>query len=114
MRICYCSSDVCSSDLDRRIRESAMPIVYVDGVEDSHMRFVFTDAVVSLPLAEDATFQDGALTCRDLTRRHHGALVSIVVALKLQEAESADSMTALPSQDPEPRDRKSTRLNSSH
>lgn len=79
-----------------------MPIVYVDGVEESHMRFVFTDAVVSLPLADDATFQDVALTCRDLTRRNLGALVSIVVALKPNEAKLTDSMTTLPSPDPEP------------
>ena len=78
-----------------------MPIVYVDGVEESHMRFVFTDAVVSLPLADDATFQDVALTFRDLKRRNHGDLVSIVVALKSKEAKSADSMTALSSPDPE-------------
>jgi hypothetical protein len=71
-----------------------MPIVHVEGLKESHMRFEFTDAVVSLPLAEDATFQDVALTCRDLTRKHHGGLVSIVVVLKPQETQSADSVTA--------------------
>jgi len=59
-----------------------MSIVYHDGVEESHMRFMFTNAVVSLPLADDATFQDVARTYRDLPRRNHGDLVSIVVALK--------------------------------
>jgi hypothetical protein len=68
-----------------------MPIVYLDGVKESHMRFVFTDAVVSLPLADDATFQDVALAFRDLTHRSHGDLVSIVVALKSKEAELVDA-----------------------
>ena len=71
-----------------------MPIVHVDGLKESHLRFEFADTVVSLPLAEDATFQDVALSCRDLKRKHHGELVSIVVVLKSQETQSADSVMA--------------------
>jgi hypothetical protein len=54
---------------------------------------VFADAVVSIPLAEAATFQDIALTLRDLKRRHHGDLVSIVAVLKSDEEMASDSMT---------------------
>lgn len=71
-----------------------MPIVHDNNVKESHLRFVFADAVVSLPLAEAATFQDVALKLRDLTRRNHGELVSIVVVLKSDEATSADLVTA--------------------
>lgn len=70
-----------------------MPIVHADNVKESQLRFVFADAVVSLPLAETATFQDVALKLRDLTRRNHGDLVSIVVVLKSGDATSADAMT---------------------
>lgn len=68
-----------------------MPIVHVDGLKESHMRLEFTDEVVSLPLADGTTFQDVALTCRNLTRKRHGELVSLVVILKAQETQSADS-----------------------
>ena len=71
-----------------------MPIIHDDSAKGSHMRFVFSDAVVSLPLANDATFQDVALTFRDLPRKDLGDLVSIVVVLKSQQEKSADSMTA--------------------
>lgn len=71
-----------------------MPIVYDGSVKESHLRFVFTDAVVSLPLAEDATFHDVARKFRDLRRRNHGDVVSIVVVLKAEEGRSADAMTA--------------------
>lgn len=71
-----------------------MPIVHADNVKESHMRFEFTDAVVSLPLAKDATFQDIALTCRDLTRKRHGELISIVVVLKADETTSTKAATA--------------------
>jgi hypothetical protein len=70
-----------------------MPIVHADNVKESHLRFVFSDAVVSLPLAESATFQDVALTLRDLARESHGDLVSIVVVLKSDEGTSANAMT---------------------
>lgn len=71
-----------------------MPIVHADNVKESLLRFVFEDAVVSLPLAEAATFQDVALTLRDLARGDHGDLVSIVVVLKSGEARPAEAMTA--------------------
>jgi hypothetical protein len=70
-----------------------MPIVHADNVSESQLRFVFADAVVSIPLAEAATFQDIALTLRDLKRRHHGDLVSIVAVLKSDEEMASDSMT---------------------
>lgn len=76
-----------------------MPIVHDDSAKESHMRFVFSDAVVSFPLADDATFQDVALTFRDLPREELGDLVSIVVVLRSQEESSADSMAARPSSD---------------
>jgi hypothetical protein len=75
-------------------KESLMPILHADDVNESHLRFVFADAVVSFPLAEAATFQDVALKLRDLMRRNHGELVSIVVVLKSDEATSADFVTA--------------------
>lgn len=71
-----------------------MPIAHADYVNKSHLRFVFTDAVVSLPLADDATFQDVARTFRDLTRRNRGDAVSIVAVLKPQEGRSTDAVTA--------------------
>lgn len=71
-----------------------MPIVHAANVKESHLRFVLTDAVVSLPLPEAATFQDVALKWRDVARRHHGELVSIVVVLKSDAATSADFLTA--------------------
>lgn len=71
-----------------------MPIVHADNVKESHLRFVFADAVISLPLAEAATFQDVALTARELARGDHGELVSIVVVLKSDEETSSNGMTA--------------------
>ena len=71
-----------------------MPIVHADNVKESQLRFVFADTVVSLPLDEAATFQDVALTLRDLARGNHGDLVSIVVVLKSDKTTSADFMTA--------------------
>ena len=70
-----------------------MPIVHADNVKESQLRFVFADAVVSLPLAKAATFQDVAVTLRNLVRGNHGDLVTIVVLLKSGKATPADSMT---------------------
>lgn len=64
-----------------------MPIVHVDNIQESHLRFIFTDAVVSQPLAADATFQDVALTLRSLSGPRHGDLVSIVIVLKSRDGE---------------------------
>lgn len=59
-----------------------MPIVHVDNIEENQLRFVLTDAVVSQPLATDATFQDVALTLRSLSGKRHGEFISIVAVLK--------------------------------
>jgi hypothetical protein len=71
-----------------------MPIVHADDVKESLLRFEFEDSVVSLPLADAATFQDVALTFRDLSRGDHGDLVSIVVVLKSGGEAPAEVMTA--------------------
>lgn len=71
-----------------------MSVSYANLVKKSHLRFVFTDAVVSLPLADDATFQDVAHTFRDLSRMNLGDVVSIVAVLKANDGSSAGAMTA--------------------
>jgi hypothetical protein len=48
---------------------------------DSRLRFVFSDAVVSLNLAADATFEDIAWSLRDLKAARHGNPVAIDVVL---------------------------------
>lgn len=71
-----------------------MSVAHANFVKQSHLRFVFTDAVVSLPLADDATFQDVACTFRDLSRMNLGDVVSIVAVLKRNGGSAADAMTA--------------------
>jgi hypothetical protein len=48
---------------------------------DSRLRFVFSDAVVSLNLAADATFEDVAWSLRDLKAARHGHPLAIDVVL---------------------------------
>ncbi len=49
--------------------------------DDSRLRFVFSDAVVSLNLAADATFEDIAWSLRGLKAARHGNPLAIDVVL---------------------------------
>ena len=71
-----------------------MSFAHANFVKKSHLQFVFTDAVVSLPLADDATFQDVACTFRDLSRMNLGDVVSIVAVLKPNGGSTTNAMTA--------------------
>ena len=79
-----------------------MPFFQAADAKDAHMRFVFAGSVVTCPLADDATFQDVALTLRDLSNKELGELVSIVVVLKPHEDEAAHVMPNQISLDLEP------------
>lgn len=72
--------------------EVPMLIFQANNATEGHMRFVFAESVVTCPLADDATFQDIALTVRSLSKKGHGELVSIVVVLKPDEDDSARSL----------------------
>lgn len=69
-----------------------MPFFQATDAKDAHMRFVFTGSVITRPLADDATFQDVALTLRDLSNKDLGELASIVVVLKPHKDEAARVM----------------------
>lgn len=59
-----------------------MPIIRSDHAEsDNRLRVVFDDAVISLPLASDATLEDIAWTFGELAPRHGGPPVAVAVIL---------------------------------
>jgi len=53
----------------------------VDNAGDSRLRFLFSDAVVSRNLAQDATFEDIARKLEELGLRHCGHPIAIDVTL---------------------------------
>jgi predicted membrane-bound spermidine synthase len=61
--------------------ERAMQSVQHDRVADSRLQIIFDDAVVSLRLATDATFEDVARRVDDLTALNFGGLLAIDVTL---------------------------------
>jgi hypothetical protein len=61
--------------------ENVMQPIQVDHAGDSRLRFVFSDTVVSLSLAANATFEDIARTLGDLPPQHYGNPVAIDVTL---------------------------------
>ena len=74
-----------------------MQLMRTAHTRSGRVRFVFDDAVVSLSLAADATFEDIARTLDELARRHHGKPVAIDVTLAIPP----------PGIPPEPRERSS-------
>ena|SRR5579871_3583573 len=58
-----------------------MQLTRTTSAKTGRVRFLFDDAVVSLNLAADATFEDIARTLDALVRRHHGKPVAIDVTL---------------------------------
>jgi hypothetical protein len=57
--------------------------IQIDHTCDSRIRFVFSDAVVSLDLAADATFEDIARKLGELKATRHGNPVAIDVTLAM-------------------------------
>jgi len=55
--------------------------IHVDPAEEPRLRLVFENAVVSLGLASDATFEDVARSLARLSTRHYGKPVAIDVTL---------------------------------
>lgn len=66
---------------DDRNMEEIMQHASGDHAGDSCLRFVFSDAVVSLPLSADATFEDIAWSLRGLKTARHGKPLAIDVVL---------------------------------
>jgi hypothetical protein len=58
-----------------------LPIRSGHAESDNRLRVVFDDAVVSLPLAADATLEDVAWIFGELVPRHAGLAVAIAVIL---------------------------------
>ena len=58
-----------------------MQPVHLDHAEDGRLRFVFDDAVVSLRLAANATFEDIARTLEELAPQHYGGPLAIDVTV---------------------------------
>jgi hypothetical protein len=58
-----------------------MHYTHIDYAGDGRVKFVFSDTVVTLSLATDATFEDIARTLGDLKTSRHGNPVAIDVTL---------------------------------
>ena len=67
--------------------------IQADQREDSRLRFVFDDGVVSFGLAADVTFGDIARTLGELSSRRYGRPVAIDVTLGSRGAGSARDMS---------------------
>jgi hypothetical protein len=66
---------------DGRIMESFMQPIRIDHATDSRLRIVFSDKVVSLSLAADATFEDIARKLGEFSNSQYRNPVSIDVTL---------------------------------
>jgi hypothetical protein len=55
----------------------------------NHLRFVFDDALVSLNLALDATFEDVARKWAELAPQHHGNPIAIDVTMPVTRGSPA-------------------------
>jgi CheY-like chemotaxis protein len=79
-----------------------MQLARTTTAKTGRVRFLFDDAVVSLSLAADATFEDIARTLDELARRHHGKPVAIDVTLAVpspsvpRESRGRSSLSWLP------------------
>jgi hypothetical protein len=71
-----------------RIREATTQTSQIDPAEESRLRFVFDDAVVSFCLAARPTIGDIAHRFAKLPRRRYGALVAIDVTLGSRPGQS--------------------------
>ena len=65
-----------------------MGTIQMDNAGSSRLRFVFDDAVVSLSLATNATFEDIAKMLGELAPLHPGNPVAISVVLGSPETEA--------------------------
>jgi hypothetical protein len=61
--------------------EKAVQPIQADNFSNSRLRFVFRDAVITLGLAADATFEDIARNLEDVAAKHCGKPVAIDVTL---------------------------------
>jgi hypothetical protein len=61
--------------------EGVMQLLRTDVTESSRLRVVFDEAVVSLELAAQATFEDVARTLGELEPQRYGSPISIAVTL---------------------------------
>jgi hypothetical protein len=69
-----------------RLRRPVQPIQF-DSAGYRRLRFVFSDGVISLTLATDATFEDIARNLDDLAARHCGKPAAIDVTLAVPPGE---------------------------
>lgn len=70
-----------------------MQPIQVDQARDSRLRFVFSDTVISLGLAADATFGEVARKLGRLSRKRYGNPVAIDVTLAACEDNAAGRMS---------------------
>jgi hypothetical protein len=66
---------------DGQIMESFMQPIGIDHAADSRLRFIFSDRVVSLSLAADATFEDIARRLGEFSNPQYRIPVSIDVTV---------------------------------
>lgn len=59
-----------------------MASIYNDHVPDNRLRFIFSDAVVAIRLAANATLEDIARTLGELPRQRYGDPLAIDVTLE--------------------------------
>lgn len=69
-----------------------MQPIQVDHVRGSRLRFIFSDTVVSVDLAADATFGEIARTLGKLSRKRYGYPVAIDVTLGSREGDPVRRM----------------------
>jgi hypothetical protein len=59
-----------------------MPSIPISHVPDNRLRFIFSDAVVAIRLAANATLEDIARTLGELPRQRYGDPLAIDVTLE--------------------------------
>ena len=73
-----------------------MQLIQSDHTADRRLRFVFSDRVMSFPLASDATFGDVARKLGEVLKRRRGNPVAVDVTLGAREGNSARPMSDPP------------------
>jgi hypothetical protein len=67
--------------------EKPVQPIQLDSADDSPVRLVFSDGVISFTLATDATLEDVARTLDDFAARHCGHALAIAVTLGVPKGE---------------------------
>jgi hypothetical protein len=73
-----------------------MDTIQMDNAGSSRLRFVFDDAVVSLNVAANATFEDIAKMLGELAPLHQGNPVAISVTMGSREVKAAGRVLCPP------------------